>query len=80
MRNRKKDPDTRLADVEAQSDSAVEIFHSIADDLETAAHEADVVLQEAEDEVVRLRLVRDRAYAARSKSLARAAQIRELVS
>lgn len=79
MRKKNKQPEERLDAVEVRHSGALSLFEAVAVELEEAAAEADAVLQEAESEVVRLRVARDRAYAAKSKALAQASKVREFV-
>jgi hypothetical protein len=78
-RNKKQTPEELLDAIDVRKQGAVSLFDAVAIELEAAAEEADAVLQEAETEVIRLRLARDRAFAAKSDALARAKKVRELV-
>lgn len=79
MRNRKLSLEDRLSRADVSARSALDVFEQAAIDLETAAQAAQAVVDEAETEVVRLRLVRDDAFRRVALHQSKADKIRELV-
>ena len=79
MMARKKTFEDRVNAADTRGRNALDVFEYAATELEAAASAAFAVVQEAEAAVVRLREVRDTAFARHAAHADRAAKIRELV-
>ena len=79
MARRNKSFEARVSAADIQARNALDVFEKTAAELEAAADKAYAVVVDAEDEVVRLREVRDSAFRQHAAHSERAARIRELV-
>jgi hypothetical protein len=81
VRNRNKNVslEDRLSRADISARSALDVFEQAAIDLETAAQAAQAVVDEAESEVMRLRMVRDDAFRRVALHQSKADKIRDLV-
>jgi hypothetical protein len=79
MARKNKSFEDRVSSADIRAKNALDTFEYVAEELEAAAAAAFGVVQEAENEVVRLREVRDSAFRHHAAHSERAARIRELV-
>ena len=70
----------RLALAASQTEGALSIFEQAAAELDAAADTAHSVVVESENEVMRLRMVRDDAFRQKTHAAAKADPIRELLA
>lgn len=79
MARKQKTFEDRVSAADIRAVNALDVFEAAAQELEAAADAAARVVVEVEDEVVRLRNVRDSAYAQQAAHEDRAEKIRALV-
>lgn len=79
MRNRKKQPESRLEAAHVRAQGALSLFEAAALELEAVAEEARAVRGEAEVEALRQRDLVTQAHAAEAVAKAKAEKIREFV-